>query len=348
MKGRLAVSASAIAAALLLLSARAPAQAPAPIHVGVVPSTATGGLYIAKEKGYFDALGLDVTIENVRSASQMQAMLATGRLQVLGGAVSAGLINGVASGVPTKIYYALSMSPSAHALLIRPDLQDVIKTPTDLKGRAIALNGRGTIDDYETNELLASTGLSFRDVEIKLVPLASMGAALQNKAVDAAMMFPPLSTMNAKRGVGIKRFEPERHLRVAPALIAVGQFNTDWAKRNEAAGRKFLEAILRGTREYCEAFHFGANRPEVVKILAKYSSVHDPVLLDSMEWGSSDPVGNIPTDSLMDFQKFQLGEKEIGKIVPLDQLVERNWIRDAAQKLGPFKLAHDDGKPGCR
>ena len=81
--------------------------------------------------------------------------------------------------------------------------------------------------------------------------------------------------------------------------------------------------MLKGTREYCEAYHFGANRAEVVKILAKYSSVHDPVLLNSMEWGSSDPVGDIPTDSLMDFQKFQLGEKQIGKIMPLEQLVER-------------------------
>lgn len=333
---------------LLTLGVGAQAQTPVPIHVGVVPSTSTGGLYIAKEKGYFTQLGLDVTIEDVRSASQMQAMVATNRLQVLGGAISAGLINGIAAGVPLKIYYALALSPSAHNLLIRPDLQGVLKTPADLKGRSIALNGRGTIDDYEINELLASVGLAFRDVDIKLVPLTSMAAALQNKAVDAAMMFPPLSTLTEKNGVAVKWIEPEKYLRVAPLLIAVGQLNTDWANTNAAAGRKYLEAILRGTREYCEAYHFGANRAEVVKILAKYSSVHDPALLDAMEWGSSDPVGEIPTDGLMDFQKFQLGEKQIEKIMPLERLVEPNWIREAAQKLGPFKLAQDDGKPGCR
>jgi NitT/TauT family transport system substrate-binding protein len=337
-----------VAAFLLTMGAIAEAQTAVPIHVGVVPSTSTGGLYIAKEKGYFTELGLDVTIEDVRSASQMQAMVATNRLQVLGGAVSAGLINGVASGIPIKIFYALALSPSAHNLLIRPDLQGIIKTPADLKGRTIALNGRGTIDDYETRELLASAGLAFGDVEIKLVPLTSMAVALQNKAVDAAMMFPPLSTLTAKNGVGVKWIEPEQYLRVAPLLIAVGQFNTDWAKSNEMAGKKYLEGVLRGTREYCEAFHFGANRAEVVKVLAKYSSVHDPELLDAMEWGSSDPVGDIPTESLMDFQNFQVAEKQIGKIVPLDQLVEKSWIREAAQNLGPFKLAHDDGKPGCR
>jgi NitT/TauT family transport system substrate-binding protein len=318
------------------------------MRVGVVPSTPAGGLYIAKEKGYFTELGLDVEIENIRSASQMQAVLATNRIQVLGGAVSAGFINGVASGIPIKAYYALALSPSGHTLLIRPDLKNVIKTPADLKGRTIALNGRGTVDDYETNVLLASAGLSFKDVEIKLVPLRSMGAALKNKSVDAAMMFPPLSTATIKQGLGIAFAEPEQHLRIKPLLIAVGQFNAEWANSHEAAAKKYLQGVLRGTREYCNAFHFGPNRAEVVKILAKYSSVHDPKELNAMQWGSSDPVGNIPTDSLMDFQKFQLAHKQIGKIVPLEKLVERDWIREAARKLGPFKLAHDDGKPGCR
>ena len=37
----------------VILAAGAQAQTPVPIHVGVVPSTSTGGLYVAKEKGYF-------------------------------------------------------------------------------------------------------------------------------------------------------------------------------------------------------------------------------------------------------------------------------------------------------
>ena len=326
----------------------AQAQTLAPVHVGVVPSTATGGLYIAKEKGYFAALGLDVDIENVTSASQMQAMLATNRLQVLGGAVTVGLINGIAGGLPAKIYYTLSQNPSGHVILLRPDLVGTIKTAADLKGRALAVNGRGTIDDYEAEEFLASGKLGFHDVDIKVIPLPDMAAALQNKAIDAAMMFPPLSTLNLQKGLGVRWAEPEDHLRITPLLIAVGQFNTDWVKSSEKQARSFLEAILRGTREYCEAFHFGANRPEVVQILAKNTTVHDPALIERMEWGSSDPQGRIPTDSLMDFQKFEAAEKQIEKPVTLAQLVETGWIRDAAQKLGPFTLTHDDGKPGCR
>jgi NitT/TauT family transport system substrate-binding protein len=329
-------------------SSHAASQMLAPVHVGVVPSTATGGLYIAKEKGYFTALGLDVTIEDVTSGGQMQAMLATNRLQVLGGGVSVGMINAMAGGLPAKIYYTLAQNPSGHVILVRPDLAGTIKRASDLKGRILALNGRGTIDDYEAEEFLASGGLGFGDADIKIIPLPDMAAALQNKAIDAAMMFPPLSTVTMQKGLGVRWAEPEEHVRITPLLIAVGQFNTDWVNDNEKAARSFLEGILKGTREYCEAYHVGANRAEVVTILAKYSSVHDPALIERMEWGSSDPQGRIPTDSLMDFQKFELAQKQIEKPVSLEQMVEPHWIRDAAQQLGPFTLAHDDGKPGCR
>jgi len=334
--------------ALALPAALAGAQALEPVHVGIVPSTATGGLYIAKEKGYFQALGLDVELENVASASQMQAMLATNRIQVLGGAVTVGLINGIAGGLPAKIYYTLSQNPSGHVILLRPDLAGTVKTAADLKGRSLALNGRGTTDDYQAAEFLGSGGLSFDDVEIKIIPLPGMAAALENKGIDAAMMFPPLSTVAMGKKLGVRWAEPEDHLRVQPLLIAAGQFNTDWAKSKEKAARAFLEGIVKGTREYCEAYHGGANRPEVVKILAKYTTVHDPQLIERMEWGSSDPQGRIPTDSVMAFQKLELAEKQIETVLPIEQLVESAWVRAAAQKLGPFNLAHDDGKPGCR
>ena len=101
---------------LALLASAAPdapavAQGRAPVHVGVVPSTATGGLYVSLEKGYFTALGLDVTLEDVTSGGQMQAMLATNRLQVLGGAVSVGMINAMAGGLPALALIHLRLEP---------------------------------------------------------------------------------------------------------------------------------------------------------------------------------------------------------------------------------------------
>ncbi len=193
-----------------------------------------------------------------------------------------------------------------------------------------------------------SAGLTLNDADVKTVGFSQMPAALQNKAIDVAVMIPPLTDAMAAKGIAVKWLNPEDFLKVKPELIAVGQMNTDWVKTHEAATKAFLKAILKGTREYCEAFHHGPNRADVVRILAKYSSIHDPALIERIEWGASDPVGTIPVASLKDFEAFDVANKLIAHQVPTDRVIELRWIDQAARALGPFKLAHDDGTPGCR
>jgi hypothetical protein len=35
-------------------------------------------------------------------------------------------------------------------------------------------------------------------------------------------------------------------------------------------------------------------------------------------------------------------------VFPAERLVDTSFAQYAAQKLGPLRLEHDDGKPGCR
>lgn len=340
----------AVATALALVGTVAGARAAAlvPMTAAVVPSISAGGIFIAEEKGYFREAGLDVRLENIESGSDLQAMLATNRVQMIGGALSAAMFNAMARKLPVKMFFTVAMSPSFHNFMVRPDLKDVIKTPADLKGRIIAISGRATGDYYAVGRVLESAGLDVGDADIRTIGFSEMSAALQNKAIDVGVLIPPLTDALAAKGIAVKWLDPETILKVKPELIAVGQMNTDWTSQHKAAAKAFLKAVLRGTREYCEAFHFGPNRPEVVRILAKYSSIHDPKLIDRIEWGASDPIGTIPAASLEDFQSFELNHKLINKRLPLSRVAEFAWIKEAGQELGPFKLAHDDGKPGCR
>jgi NitT/TauT family transport system substrate-binding protein len=337
-----------LAALTALLAAPALAQPKTPVLVGAVPSTSTGGLFVAKEKGYFAALGLDVQIENIVSASEVEAMLATNRLQVLSGAVAAGMFNSMAKNLPTKIYYNVAATPGFHFLLVRPELKDTMKTAADLKGRAIAINGRGTADYYLIGKLLETVGLSIKDIDIRVMAFGQMSVGLQNGAVDSAVTIAPFTDLLIQKGIGVRWLDPEDTLNVKPLLIAAGQMNTDWTAAHPRETVDYLAAVLRGAREYCEAFHGGANRAEIVRILAKYSSVHDADLIERMQWGASDPVGVIPAESLNDFQDFQLKERQIVEKIPLDRVADFAGIAEAGRRLGPFTLVHDDGKPGCR
>jgi NitT/TauT family transport system substrate-binding protein len=124
--------------------------------------------------------------------------------------------------------------------------------------------------------------------------------------------------------------------------------NTDWMRQNEDAAKKFVRATLRGVRDYCNAYHRGPNRDEITRILAKFSDVKDPALINQIEWGATDVHGRIFEASVSDIQDTFLKEKLVADRVPIGKLAPVRWVGEVAAQLGPFQLVHDDGTPGCR
>ena len=340
------LAAGLMAAALAALPAAA--QNKVKINVGYVPALASGPLYIAKEKGYYDALGLDVEVQRIVSSSDMAAMLATNRLQVISGSLSVGFFNSIEKDLPVKLMMSRNGSPAFHNLLLRTDLKDKVKTPADLKGKTIAIVARGSIIIYEVAKILEKGGLTLKDVEAKYMPFNQMAIAFENKAIDAALMIPPLVDVVVQKGFAVKFIDPEDVIEEKPILITVKQVNMDWAAKNPQAAKDFVYATLKGAHDYCNAYHGGPNRAEVVKILAKYSDVDDPAIIEKIDWGTRDPTGRVFEASLMDIQKYYHQEGLTAKTYPIERLVQQDWLDEANKRLGPFKLVHDDGRPGCR
>ena len=217
------------------LSSAASAQPLPKVTVGDNPSLSGAPLYIALEKGYYRDAGVDVQLEMSGTSSDMAVMLATNRLNVIGGAISAGFFNSVAKDLPVALMFSRAISPFAHHLMIRPDLKDTLKSPADLKGRTIAIAARGAILIYELVKVLEAGGLTLNDVDIKYIPFGQQPTALTNKAVDAALMISPLQDSVAAKGIGIKWINVDDFIKVQPVVISVWMMNTDWAKANEDA-----------------------------------------------------------------------------------------------------------------
>ena len=105
------------------LSTAASGQGAPKIVVGDNPSLSGAPLYVALEKGYYREAGLDVQMEMSGTSSDMAVLLATNRLQVIGGALSAGFFNSLSKGLPIGLLMARATSPYFHYLMIRPDLK---------------------------------------------------------------------------------------------------------------------------------------------------------------------------------------------------------------------------------
>lgn len=332
----------------LWIGGTAAAKDPVVVQVGSVPALSAAPLYIAKEKGYFAELGLDVKLQYPGSPSDMAALLSTNQLQFAGTALSAGLFNLMERKVPVTLVLSRGVSPINHFMMVRPGLKDVIKTPSDLKGRVLAIDGRGSGIMYEMGKVLERGNLIFADVELKYFPMSQMATALGTGAIDAAVLISPFQDIAESKGLAVKWLNADSVVTPQPMLSSVLQMNTDWAAAHREAAESVIFAALRGVRDYCNAYHHASTRIEIARILAKYSDANDAALIDRIEWGAMDIDGRIFEDSLMDIQAYYLKQGLIARKLSMQELGPPDWVAAVRARLPSFQLLHDDGTPGCR
>jgi NitT/TauT family transport system substrate-binding protein len=319
------------------------------VRIGIARAFASVATMISIEKGYYRELGIKVEVQEIDSSANALALLAQNRLQIVEGGISAGFFNGLEKDLPMAIVTDRVTSPIHHKLLIRPDLKDRIKTVADLKGKVIASNAQGSVTTYEVGKILETAGLSLKDIEIKILPFSQMGVALANKAVDGALVISPWNAQFVEQGLGVVFADPDDYVKPAPLTIAVSFINTEWAAKNPELVRNYFVAYLRGVREYCQAYHGGPNRREVIDIAVRSGAEARPEVINKIPWAARSPDGRINIESLLDMQKYYVKAGLSQKEFPPERLVDRSVVDHAVQKLGPFVVQNKDSKlPGCR
>jgi hypothetical protein len=218
------------------------------------------------------------------------AHVGTNRMQVLEGGVQANYFNALASKYPIVIAGDRASTPLGHLVMIRPDLKDEIKSLKDLKGRTLSLAGAGSIIAYEMDKLLQTVGLSLKDTNVKVLPVPQLPVAFANKVIDAADIYAPMTHQLEQQKLAVRLVDPDDVL--TNMVVAVSIINTDWARDKPAAAQVFFTALLRGARDYCQAYHGGKNRQEVMDIIIKTGIEKRPEIL-ALPWPSRRPTGRV-------------------------------------------------------
>jgi NitT/TauT family transport system substrate-binding protein len=327
----------------------ASAHAEDTIKMGVVRSLANGSLLLAQENGYFKQAGIKLDLQYLQSSATGMASLAQGQLNIIAGGVSAGYFNALEKNLPVTITVDRVTQPVRHNLMLRADLKDTVKSLKDLKGKVIASNAPGSISTYETGKLLETVGLSIADVEIKNIPFPQYAVALKNKAVDAVLAIPPFRYGLQANNLAIPFAESDDIIKPQPLTIAVHLVNTEWAKPRQELLRKFYVAVIRGIRDYCNAYHNGSNRKALIDLLVSSKTETRPELLHKFAWPARNLTGKLNAESLLDIQDWYLKNKFITAKHPLERLVNYDYTDYAQKQLGPFALENKASKlPGCR
>jgi NitT/TauT family transport system substrate-binding protein len=321
-----------------------------PVTIALVPSVPAGSTFIAADKGYFSAAGLDVKIERIDSLSKAVAFVATNQVQVGQGGINAGYFNAAAEGLPITLALESGSTPLYHQIILRPELKDKIKTVADLKGRRVGISAPGSTSVYEIGMVLASAGLRIKDIDLKYLAFTQMGPALANGALDAALEVAPFSDIAIEQKIAVPWIDPEDgYIKQLPLTNVAYIANTEWIKQSPDVARRLFVALAHAGRDYCQAYHHGPNRAEVVDIMLKNKIVSDRDLLDKMDWQARSPDGAFELAGVDSMQTFFKQEAIIDKTAPREQLIDASFAQAAAKELGAFGLVNKSSKLlGCR
>jgi ABC-type nitrate/sulfonate/bicarbonate transport system substrate-binding protein len=214
-----------------------PAHAQKLERVRVALSTPTphmAPLWIAKDKKLFDKHGLDVQMILVSGGSLVAQMLASGEIQMTANA-PASLVNLIAGGEKLSFFFGLS-NTSPFTVVTQPNLRKA----EDLRGKRLGTARFGGSSHISALIALEHLGLDLKRDKITLIQTGvdpERMAALENKAIDAAMLqrvatkvmtskgFYPLLNMNQAKipyqntGLAMRRDFATAHPKVVDGLI---------------------------------------------------------------------------------------------------------------------------------
>ncbi|MBI4318827.1 MAG: ABC transporter substrate-binding protein [Chloroflexi bacterium] len=320
----------------------APPKAPTKVRLGTVGFLSDAGFFIAVEKGYFKDQGLDVEITQFDTAAAMVPSLATGQIDVGGGAPSASLFNAVARDIRVKIVAdkgSMPLDESYQGLMIRQDLYDAgrFKDYADLKGMKIAIFITGVTGHVALDRALQKGGLTLNDVEVVVMPAGQQPAALASGAIDATVQVEPLITQLQEQKIAklvksINDFYPNQQQ-------AVVFYSPNFIKDKPDAARSFIVAYLKGVRYYNDAFAKKNKQAldEVVDILVKHTTVKNKALYGKMGMAGLNPNGEVFVKSLEDDQEWYLSHGLQEARADINALVDQSFVKYAVQQLGPYK-----------
>lgn len=164
------------------------------ITIGVLPDTDSVPFVIADKMGYFEKAGVQVKIEQFKSAKDRDSAFQSGQLD--------GVITDVLAvcfakegGFDVKI---TSKTDGNYKLLAAKT--SGIDSVDKLKGKSIAIS-KNTLIEYATDKLLQSAGLTEADIRKEIIPqIPTRLEMLQNGKVDTATLPEPMATLAVKNG----------------------------------------------------------------------------------------------------------------------------------------------------
>jgi NitT/TauT family transport system substrate-binding protein len=216
------------------------------LTVAVVPAISAAGLYIAQQRGYFTAAGLNVKIVPIASGVNAIPDLLKGSVDIDEGQWAADLAaqsKGIA-----KLHALASASAGG------PGVQEIVvpsgspvTTVSQLRGKTIAVNALNGLAVLVTDIMLAMYDVPVSSVHYVVMGFPDMGAALAAHQVDAAFIAEPSLSAAEDQAGATPLFDvdqgPTHNIPISGYVVTQA-----WARKYPRTAAAFTRALEHGQR----------------------------------------------------------------------------------------------------
>lgn len=295
--------AALVLASLVLVST--PGWAGDTIKIGLSKSTTAGGIFIAKEKGYFAAEGLDPEFVLFDLSEPIAVAVASGSVDFGHTGASAGLYSLAGQGALKIIAAASREAPGfrVNGIVASNRAYDAgLRSLKDLGGHSIAISQFGSPPHYSLVLIEEKYGIDAKSIRLAaLQSNPNILSALTGGTIDASVMLAAAMMPAVGRG--------EMHLLAFVGDETAWQTGVVFTATKTANDRhemveRFLTAVRRGKHDYYDAFidadgkrRDGAGAAEALAIMSKYLQQPVEQLLPAIAY--VDPDGRLDVKDVL-------------------------------------------------
>ncbi len=313
------------------------------IRLGEGPFITGGGFFVARAKGYFAKMGIELQTKSYTDGAMAVPSLLSGEIDITGTTANAALFNSVAKGAQLvlvldhgnnkvgRAYTAMNVSMQMYNAGVK-SMADFAK----LKGKRIGLGATGSINQYTIAKALQKAGLDPRkDVTwITNVPQPDLMKMLGQNEVDAtdlAYQFAYFAQQN-KWGPIVAvddEIDPDGNISIIAA-------RKDFIKNKRDVLVRFAMAYLQGVKEFDAAAEAPDKHEDIVKILAESTFLKKPELVKAIapHWSYTSEDGAPNVKSVMAMQDYWSDYFHyVEKKVTAAQLFDLSIAKEAKARL---------------
>jgi NitT/TauT family transport system substrate-binding protein len=299
--------------------------APVALRLGLnTTNAAVAPAWVAQEQGLFAKHGIDAEIVLVPGgAARVVASVLAGETPLV--IISATAVVSAALGGADLVYVGSYANLLRFWMYARPE----IATVSDLRGRQIAISGRGGINQRAVELTLARNGLD-PEQDVTLISVGTMTDILTAMLAGAAaggMVTPPGNFVADENGLRLLVDTTDYRL---PTIMQGVVGSRAWLAEHEDLTRRALQSLA----EALVLMHQDKERTKAV--IGKYTQVDDPVVLErtyNMMLPGWEPTLRVPADALQPELDALATEIPAARTARPEQFVDNRFV-DALERAG--------------